>query len=318
MNPLQIETHTAGLIDVPLVRRLVEHAVPLDNEAAYTSDERSSLSSILLPSRGQVTLIARAATAPVIGQIKMRDDDPSAYINYIAPGPQPDEDDALWLHAIDAMVREAGKLRAHNLVAEVTEESPLFEILRAAGFSVYARQQLWQRRSMYSAMPSRFKLYEESQHDMVGVQNLFGACVPRLVMPFALPHGDMPRLVYRDDGQVKGYVAYSTGKRGVYILSYLHSDVIPDASQILDAALQMIAPPPQCPVTVCVRRFQDWMATPMERLGFSSGPQQALMVKHIAAGLRSAQFETLAEKIERLRAKPSSSHNIDRHQRLGA
>lgn len=305
-----VETHTAGLTDLPLLRRMVDHSVVLDNEAAFTVDPRSSLSSVLLPARGQVTVIARCGPTPVVGQIKLRYDEPNAHIVYVSPGPEQDTDDTLWLHALDAMAREAGKLRAHNLVAEVEENSPLFEILRTAGFAVYTRQQLWQRKGMYSAMPSRFKLHEESQHDLMGAQALMGACVPRLVLPFAVPPNDMPRLVYRVDGHVSGYIAYASGKRGIYILTYLHDDVIHDASQILDAALQMIAPAHNVPITFCVRRYQDWLATPMERLGFTPGPQQALMVKHIAAGVRPTQFEALAEKLGRVNGRPSTTKHI--------
>ena len=307
-----VETHTAGLTDLPLLRRLVDQSVTLDNESAYTNDARSTLTGVLLPARGQVTGIARGGQTPVVGQIKLRYDEPNAHVVYVAPGPERDTDDTVWLHALDAMAREAGKLHAHNLVAEVEENSPLFEILRSAGFAVYARQQLWQRRGMYSAMPSRFKLHEETQEDLMGVQGLMASCVPRLVMPFAVPPGDMPRLVYRENHQVMAYVAYSTGKRGIYILAYMHNDVIPDASHILDAALQMIAPASSnTPITFCVRRFQDWMSTPMERLGLTPGPQQALMVKHIAAGVRQAQFEALTEKLSRVNARPSTTKRIN-------
>ena len=312
MTTPPIETHTAGLTDLPLLRRLVEQAVSLDNETAFTTDSRGSLGSILLPSRGHVTVIARTPNVPVIGQLRLRYDEPNAHIVYVAPGLEAAGDDTVWLHAFDALVREAGKLRAHSLVAEIEEEHPLFETLRAAGFGVYSRQQLWQRRGMYSAMPTRFKLHEENQHDLMGVQALINASVPQMVRPFAMPPGDMPRLVYRPNGQVLAYIAYSTGKRGVYVLAYLHPDVLPDASHILDAALQMIAPAAKCPITFCVRRFQDWLNTPMERLGFEPGPQQALMVKHIVAGVRQTHFESLIEKIERVSAKPSSSRQINR------
>lgn len=312
MSTPLVETHTAGLTDLPLLRRLVDQSIALDNESAFTNDVRSTLTGVLLPARGQVTVIARSGQNPVVGQIKLRYDEPNAHVVYVAPEPAHAADDTVWLHALDAMAREAGKLHAHSLVAEVEENSPLFEILRRAGYAVYARQQLWQRRGMYSAMPSRFKLREETQEDLMGVQALMASCVPRLVMPFAVPPGDMPRLVYRENHQVMAYVAYSSGKRGIYILAYLHHDVIPDASHILDAALQMIAPASSnTPITFCVRRFQDWMSTPMERLGLAPGPQQALMVKHIAAGVRQTQFEALAEKLSRVNARPSTTKQIN-------
>ncbi|GIK28718.1 MAG: hypothetical protein IT298_03955 [Chloroflexi bacterium] len=309
MSQREIETHAVGLIDLPVVRRLIESCVCLDNEAHFTTEVgSSSLTGILLPSRGVSTLIARGPQAPVIGQIKVRDDEPNAHVIYVAPEPEPAVDDTAWLHVLDALTREAGKMRAHTLVAEVAEDSAMFEVLRTAGFSVYTRQQLWQRRGMYAPMPSRFQLTEETQNDIIGVQGLIAQCVPPLLQPVAMPPSDMPRLVYHKDGCVAGYVAYSTGRRGIYVLSYLHPDTLPDAAHILDAALQMIGPAVKTPITFCVRRYQDWMGGAMERLGFVPGEQQALMVKHLTAGVRTAPFEALVEKLDRVKARPNHSH----------
>lgn len=310
MSQREIETHAVGLIDLPVVRRLIESCVCLDNEAHFTTDVSSSLTGILLPARGVSTLIARGPQAPVIGQIKVRDDEPNAHVVYVAPEPTPAADDAAWLHVLDAMTREAGKLRAHTLVAEVAEDSPMFEVLRTAGFAVYTRQQLWHRRGMYAPMPSRFRLTEETQNDIIGVQGLIAQCVPPLLQPIAVPSSDMPRLVYHRNGNVEGYVAYSMGKRGIYVLSYLHPDTLPDAAHILDAALQMITPATKTPITFCIRRYQDWLGSAMERLGFTPGAQQALMVKHITAGVRTAPFEALAGKLDRVLARPNHSHHI--------
>ncbi|NOG48116.1 MAG: hypothetical protein HND48_00670 [Chloroflexi bacterium] len=127
MSQREIETHAVGLIDLPVVRRLIESCVCLDNEAHFTTEVgSSSLTGILLPSRGVSTLIARGPQAPVIGQIKVRDDEPNAHVIYVAPEPEPAVDDTAWLHVLDALTREAGKMRAHTLVAEVAEDSAMF------------------------------------------------------------------------------------------------------------------------------------------------------------------------------------------------
>jgi hypothetical protein len=303
-----IETHIAGITDWPTVRRLVEQPVPLENETALTEDIATSgsvLSGILLPTRGLCTVVTRGEHVPVVaGQLKLRLDDENAHLTYLAPAPRPEDDPAPWLHALDALAREAGKLRAHALIAEVEEDAPLFGLLRSAGYAVYARQQVWARRGLAHNMPSRFKLREEAQTDLGDVYALMDATVPKMAQRVALPAGDMPRLVYREGERILAYVAYSLGKRGLYLVPYIHPDLMPDCAAVLDAALQMIAPATRLPVNVVVRRYQDWLGDAMERLGFAVRAEQALMVKHLTAGVRPAAFGALAEHYEGVRAKP--------------
>ncbi len=304
-----IDTHIAGLTDWPTVRRLVEQSVTLENESAFTADIQTTsgglLGGIILPSRGLCTVITRNDPHhSVTGQLKLRVDDTNAHLTYLAPSPIPDSDDTPWLHALDALAREAGKLRAHALIAEVEEDSILFSTLRTAGYAVYARQQVWVRQGLATNMPSRFKLREEAQTDVGDVYALMNATIPKMVQAIAMPPGDMPRLIYREGERILAYVAYSLGKRGVYVIPYLHPDILPDAAAVIDAALQMIAPSSKLPISVVVRRYQDWLSHAMERLGFLCGAEQAVMVKHITAGMRPVGFESLHQRLEAVQAKP--------------
>ena len=47
----------------------------------------------------------------------------------------------------------------------------------------------------------------------------------------------MEGLVYRKDGRIEAYIAYSEGKHGVYLIPYLHPDVLSEASDIITAAV---------------------------------------------------------------------------------
>lgn len=306
-----IDTHIAGITDWPMVRRLIEQSVTLENESAFTVDIKSTsgglLGGIILPARGLCTVVTRQeSTQTVAGQLKLRVDDNNAHLTYLAPSPPIDGDDSPWLHALDALAREAGKLRAHALIAEVEENSPLFSTLRAAGYAVYSRQQVWVRQGLATNMPSRFKLREESQSDIGDVYALMNATIPKMIQPIAMPHGDMPRMVYREGERILAYIAYSLGKRGVYVIPYVHPDVLPDSAALLDAALQMIAPTSKLPITIVIRRYQDWLVHAMERLGFECGAEQAVMVKHISAGMRSVGFESLHQRLEAVQAKPNT------------
>ncbi len=136
------------LVDLPLMTRLLENSIMLNSEQAFTGgmdiNSPALLSSFLLRHRGTHTLLARAGKQTVVGQFRLRPDRHQAQIIYVAPGPEFGEDNTAWLHILDAMTAEAGRRGAHTLTAEVDEHLNLFETMRVADFSIYARQEIWQ------------------------------------------------------------------------------------------------------------------------------------------------------------------------------
>ena len=50
----------------------------------------------------------------------------------------------------------------------------------------------------------------------------------------------MAGLVYRVEGQIEAYIAYSEGKHGVYLMPFLHPEVLSDAPDIVAAAMRQI------------------------------------------------------------------------------
>ncbi|MCU0497736.1 MAG: hypothetical protein MUF87_10325 [Anaerolineae bacterium] len=298
------------LVDLPLVRRLSERGVILDCELGLTRLHLSSLTS-LLPQSGLYTLIARAAQQQVVGQFRYHTDDLYAQIVYIAPTLDPTEDNTAWLQVLDGMAREAGKHGIHALLAEICEDDPLFETLRAAGYAVYARQAILRRDPTY-ALPDTppLPLREATDADLFGIHTLFTATVPRLVQPFSTPPAEMSGLIYERDGQIVALIAYAEGKHGIYLVPYLHPNVEDQASALFNAALQQLPRAAKLPVYVCIRRYQDWLGDRLDGLGFAPLLQQAVMVKHLAAGVRQTHFASLTYQSERGIAQPS--HQVTR------
>jgi hypothetical protein len=187
------------------------------------------------------------------------------------------------------------------LTAEVDEDSPLFVTMRTAGFAVYARQEIWRREP--GALPFPYsdpaELRESRDEDINSIQALYGTIVPRLVQPVAMPPDDCMGYVYRRDQRLQGYITVTTGKTGIYVTPLLHPDILyRDATAILAGVLGRIGRVDRLPVYICVRRYQDWLEDALTELGFSSCQPQALMVRHIAAGVRQAAFTPLEHSLE--------------------
>jgi len=309
-----VEARYVTLVDLPLLRRLGEKSVVLDSELSFTHTNNDVLgtfvSSVILPQRGLYTLVARSGAQQVVGQFRLKSDDLHAHVVYLAPDYHSGDDDTPYLYLLDAMAREAGRSGAHALLAEVNEHSPLFEMMRTSGYAVYARQEIWVRQpGVYPSFLGDVTLKEESAQDLMGVNALMHSTMPALVQQFALPPSDMPRLVYRPHDRVEGYIAYAEGKHGIYMIPYLHPDVMSNAPSILDAAIRMIPRSDRVPVFVCVRRYQDWVCEALAELAFEPFTQQALMVKHMTAGVHRATFNSLKPQLQVVgtRVKPPTN-----------
>jgi hypothetical protein len=309
------DIHAAKLVDLPLIRRLAEKGTILDSELRCTrdvTDPQSVLLASILPQRSLYTLVGRTGRQRIVGQFRLRSDDRIAQIVYIAPELGEQRRDTAWLHLVDAMAAEAGKRGVHMLTAEVDEDSPLFVTMRTAGFAVYARQELWRREASPLPPVEAVELEEGKEDDLGAIHALYSTIVPRLVQPVAAPPDEATGYVYRREGRVQGFVVVSMGKTGAFIMPMLHPDILyRDAKSILAGVLAKIGRADRLPVTVCVRRYQDWLEDALTELGFVSCQPQALMVRHIAAGVRQAAFAPLEQSLEAIPAavRPPTSNS---------
>lgn len=302
-----VDTRTVTLVDIPALHRLSDRAIVLDSEIQFTRDmtiTNGTLSS-LLPQRNVYTLIARSDKRQVVGQFRLEPDGQNAQIIYVAPGLQSHTDDRLWLHVMDAMAREAGKHEAHALIAEVEESAALFETMRTCGFAVYARQQIWRRApGPHTSAGPAMTLIEPIEADLNHINGFIASVVPNLMRQFCVideePHG----WIYQKDERIMAYFEVSEGRQGIFIRPYIHPDLLPEASALFNSVLRRLDSANRLPVYIRVRRFQDWMATALSELAFEPGPSQAVMVKHLMAGVRQTSFEPVRERLRSL-VKPA-------------
>jgi len=293
------DTRAMTLVDLPLIRRLTSSGTVLDSELGLTRDARGPnsllLSSLLFP-RGVYTLVARSNSQPVVGQFRYRPDDLIAHIVYLAPSLDDHiEDDTVWLHILDAMAREAGKHGAHSLVAEVETSSNLFQTLRTARFALYVRQIIWRHGPLQPDTAQQpIALTPENENDQIGILSLITNTMPTMLQQVASPPGDMVGLVYRKNGRIEAYIGVSEGKQGVYLLPYLHPDVMSEAADIITSAIASAERACKVPVYVCVRSYQNWLDNVMHALNFEEWVEQAVMVKQIAAGIKHPGFARMS------------------------
>ena len=306
----QTDTHAMKLLDLPLTLRLKQNAIILHSELGLIEDARGQysalLSNIVFP-RGLHTLLAHVDDKDVVGQLRYRQGEANAHLVYLAPTLADSDSDTIWLHMLDSMAEQAGRSGAQTLVGEVDLKHRLFETMRQAGYAVYSRQVVWQRGPLAGDMaPSPLTATPENEDDESGIAALLGCTIPRIMQSVLGPAPDMQGMVYRRDGRVEAYLAYSEGKHGVYLMPFVHPEVLSEAPDILAAALQGIDRCRKLPVYICVRGYQGWLENAARDLGFAPLLEQAVMVKHLTAGVRQASFERV-DLSARGRQKPAAN-----------
>lgn len=298
------------LRDLTLVRRLSECGVSLHAETALADNLhplRGALLSMVVGGEFP-TFVLKAEQRDSDGfiQLLLKENTNHANILYVSPTIRESEtngnlthglgapsDGDVWLSLLDQAVIEAGQQGAHSLVAEVDETGPELPILRRAGFAVYTRQDIWvrdaeQERPLRS-LPETKQLRQRTAEDDWDIQLLYANTVPRLVQlvePIPpLTGGDA--WVLREEGELQAYVHIHEGALATWLRFFIHPGAEADAEAIVAAALQIKSSRAKRPVYCCVRRYEGWLPTSLERGGFRFWGSQAVMVKHTVQHLQA-------------------------------
>jgi hypothetical protein len=244
--------------------------------------------SQLNPRRDSFTGVVPASDCDpkLIGQMYYTQGQRSARLSFMAPasaGGSPGIADLL-----DGLTCQAGDCGAFNLLAEADEHHPIFENLRRSNFFVYAWQRIWRfTPSAQGEKGGSNRWKAASPLDEIALRSLYQALVPPLVQsaePFIYrPHQG---LVYRQNGEVLGFIEGRHGPRGVYLQPVIH----PDVEDALGLLVDLIQALPVLylgrPVYIAVRSYQSWLESALEELHGQAAPRQALFVKHLASAQR--------------------------------
>lgn len=285
--------------DFALIHRIGENGICLDAQLAATrgpSTLQRALLGSLIPGQNICTLIDRPeddAELPVLGQFHLQPGGSIARLAFLGPAPALGQQSAALL--IDALVRAAGEQGALNLVADVDEDGAPFEVLRHAGFAIYARQRLWCLEPPTTHDPGRpaERWRREHPSDRSAVQSLYFNLVPGLVQQVEPPPAEGRGMVHWGAGELLGYLEMERGPRGTWIHPYFHPAAEHLSELFTDLILQLAASGERH-LFVNVRSYQGWMNSVLERLGFTRWQDQSVMVKRLAASVRRPALSPLS------------------------
>lgn len=217
---------------------------------------------------------------PLLGQVSHNQGDHNARLLFLAPENSLDSDALQAL--LEYIVQSIGEREAHHLTAEIEEKAIAFEKLRKAGFALYVHQRIWEfqgsREQSLASTPWR----DITKRDVIAVRSLYNTLVPPLVQQVeSLPTDKMVGFVYFQEDELLAYAEIKYGQRGIWLQPFIHPDT-DDADQRIKELLYNLPNRHSRPIYLCIRSYQSWLENSLEDMQVKSGPNQAVMVKHLA------------------------------------
>lgn len=271
--------------DVNTLRRINGNSVPMFMRLALT--ERSqTISSALkykMAGLGYPTFVSKSADSDTIGYGQLQLPKNGTYANLLHAGVYANKDDTVWLELLDGVVFQAGKKGAHGVIAEIDDGSEIFPILRKAGFAVNTRQDIWMVCEETAVSSSDLPVFtKSSSEDDWDVEILYANLTPplvRMVEPIPSIYGHEV-WVLREGDELVAYADIYQGSDGSWLQIYIHPNAETEADAVVAAASKLVEPSKERPLYCCVRRYQSWLSTALEKAGYQHHSSQAVMVKH--------------------------------------
>jgi len=252
-----------------------------------------ALMSYLAPAMGVHTFVFEKEenVNTIVGQFIHLMGSQFARLTFLSPDEFLDSPGAIIL--LDHMAVKSGQNGALRLLADVDEHSLAFDALRRDSFSIFTRQRIWLLTSRVSAKSQSKHWRSAGSQDALAIKLLYNNLVPGLVQqvePF-----DATRrkgVVYYQGGDLLAFVELKYGHRGIWAQPFIHPDM-PDLANQFVEQMTNIPNRRSRPLYICVRSYQSWLETAIEDLGVESGPNQAVMVRHLAIPKKAVRTFTM-------------------------
>jgi hypothetical protein len=299
-----------GLRDLALLRSYLNRGLFLDSSRVLIHGTSlipmGAFLSFLTPSTRMFTYRCENTAeygTPLIGQLTFTPGASYARFSFLAPEDAMNQAELSAL--VDYMAMQMGEHGAFHILADVDESNQVFQLLHRAGFATYARQRIWRLEGQPVGEEDPATWIACRSRDVIGVRSLYCFVVPGLVQQVEpLPKKNLKGVVHYQNGDLLAFVEMKYGRNGIWLQPFIHQDA-EGFDRTLFYLLHDLPGRGGRPIYICVRSYQSWLESAIEAMGAQPGPQQAVMVRHLALTRRINQSYPLPA-INGTRAEPTA------------
>jgi hypothetical protein len=226
------------------------------------------------------------------GQIEKNEYSDYAQMSYLGGLDQPES--RVISGILEELAVTAGEWNAFGILAELPDNSPLFEGFRIAGFIIWSRQHVYLFDITETACKNT-SWQPYSSQDLIKLKQLHKKIVPLFVQPM-VPVGRRAEnglVAFSEKGELFAYAELYYGPRGVWTQPYISPEA--DIPGLISQLYSAIPNPSKLPIYLCARSFQPSISVVVEGLGLRLIGAQTLLVKHLV--LRNRMEQSSLQKI---------------------
>jgi len=226
-------------------------------------------------------------------------------------------------------VRKRGvqRMYARPLHDEVREE-----VLRSAGFNVYARERVFRCSSLRVKGRRCDGTWRPRRDDDWGeMRRLYRSATPHLVrqaeggdmrwydeaLPGQLGVRSREEYVLEDGRHLAAYLGLTGGRRGYWLHLLLAESKIGHAAEVVGSGLDLLAGRAERPIYWGVRDYQHWLVEVLQGRGFEPVADRSLMVKHTTVKVKVPKLKLIPGLENGVNAATSVSPGVKSGSRLG-
>lgn len=253
----------------------------------------------------------------LIGQIYRSQTMTNAHMMYLLQCDNANSRDFVVL--LEGLIKQAGHWGAKQVVANLDITSELFPHFRQAGFSVLAKQRVFQCEPsglFEDIMSDGWRTWR--QEDINAMRGLYQTLVPPLIQAVEpISRREAQGLVYYDPkGALVAYADLIYGPVGVWVLPVIHPMIIEHMGDLLLQMILDIRKVNKKPIFIASRSYQPWVESALEDIAIESSPEQAVMVRYLALRQR-VQANYAYSPVENSQPEPTITLSSVKEQHTG-
>jgi len=332
-------TRLLGLNDLISIQQLQTRGIQLDLERAtlwpHTPAQAALSQHMPFSNIGAETVVLYPNYAPrsrAIGflQARPRRGRPEADIAFISPALNASDDAvAIWYRLLAECTHEIGARGGQRLFAQIAGNNGAEEVFRQAGFSTYAREDIFRLTRWKPDFAKSKSLRHQRTRDGWTLLRLYAQLTPRSIQiaeGMLSSEGQGGKMgdwwdqssgsgfILQVDGELAGAVRLRRGLAAYWLRFWLHPQAIEHSHKLVNGALSLLWAAPRRPIFCGVRDYESGLCDALYTAGFEYLQTRSLLVKHTTVRVKEPLIKLIPSLEKRAEPATSASHSTNSAQ----